>query len=113
MPSRSATSASGLSGTLVGADVDALDVLTYGIQGGAGDLIQPGYNISKAGDFGTLYINSATGAYLFVPNAAAIEALDDGETDSDLFTVTVTDGTATVTQDYTGNVSGADDAPPF
>src|SRR6185436_11077061 len=65
-----------------------------------------------AGDFGTLSVNTTTGAYSFSKNAAAIEALDATETDSDVFTVTVSDGDGpTVNQTYTVNVSGADDAP--
>ncbi|WP_373002076.1 beta strand repeat-containing protein, partial [Sulfurimonas sp.] len=45
-------------------------------------------------------------------NASAIEALDATETDSDVFTMTVTDGDgALVTKTYTVNVTGADDRP--
>ena len=103
----SATNESGLSGTLVGDDVD-VEALTYGIQGGT---VASGVS-TLAGAYGTLTVDTATGAYLYTPNAAAIEALDDGESDSDVFTVTVSDGDgAEVTQTYTVNVSGADDAP--
>ena len=48
------------------------------------------YDVSKAGSYGTLYVNSATGAYDFVPNNAAINALSTTATDN--FTVTVSDG---------------------
>ena len=107
----SSTTEDGLSGTLAGDDVDG-DALAYGIQGGVADASQPGYDIAKAGAYGTLYVNSSTGAYLFVADADAIEGLDDGDTDSDAFTVTVSDGDGDpVTRTYTVNVSGADDAP--
>ncbi len=57
-------------------------------------------------------VDTATGAYTYTKNAAAIEALDDGETASDVFTMTVNDGDdADVTQTFTVNVTGANDAP--
>ena len=56
-------------------------------------------------------MSSSTGA-LYVPNAGAIEALDVGESPSDSFTMSVSDGDGpAVTQTYTVNVTGADDAP--
>jgi VCBS repeat-containing protein len=103
----SSTNSSGLSGTLAGNDVD-VETLTYGIQGGT---VVSGV-ATLAGTYGTLAVDTATGAYVFTPNAATIEGLDTSETDSDVFTVTVSDGDgAEVTQTYTVNVSGADDAP--
>ena len=74
--SRSSTTDSGLSGTLVGADVD-VETLTYGIQGGTPSGVN---EVSLAGNYGTLTVNTVTGAYSYTKNAAAIEALDDGET---------------------------------
>jgi VCBS repeat-containing protein len=104
----SSTNDSGLSGTLAGTDVD-VETLTYGISGGT---VLAGV-ATLVGDFGTLAVNTTTGAYSYTKNAAAIEALDATETDSDVFTVTVSDGDGPlVTQTYTVNVSGADDAPP-
>jgi len=102
------TTDSGLSGTLGGADVD-VETLSYGISGGTdnGD-----GTVSKTLAYGTLTVNTTTGAYSYAKNAGAIEALDDGENFSDVFTVTVSDGDdAAVTQTYTVNVSGADDQP--
>jgi VCBS repeat-containing protein len=99
---------SGLAGTLVGNDVDG-DTLTYGISGSSAS----GVNlVSLAGTYGTLTVNTVTGAYSYAPIAAAIEGLDVGENPSDVFTVTVSDGNGpTVTQTYTVNLTGADDAP--
>jgi VCBS repeat-containing protein len=45
------------------------------------------YNVSETGPFGTLYVNSSTGAYTFVPNDTAIKALT--ATTTETFTVTV------------------------
>ena len=53
--------------------------LTFGISGGtAGSTVLDGvtYDVSQAGPFGTLYVNSTTGAYTFVPDNDAINALD-------------------------------------
>ncbi|WP_294123876.1 VCBS domain-containing protein [Sphingomonas sp.] len=103
----SATSSSGLSGTLVGADVD-VETLTYGVVGGT---VSAGVS-TLVNAYGTLTVNTSTGAYLFTPNAAAIEALDSGENPVLNFTMTVSDGDGpTVNQTYTVNLTGADDAP--
>ncbi len=62
--------------------------------------------------YGTLTVNTSSGAYLFTPNAAAIEGLDVGENPSLNFTFTVSDGDGpTVNQGYTINITGADDTP--
>ena len=62
--------------------------------------------------YGVLTANTATGAYLFTPNAGAIEGLDVGENPSLNFTLTVSDGISpAVTQPYTINLTGADDTP--
>lgn len=60
------------------------------------------YDVSKAGTYGTLYVKSSDGSYVFVPNATAINARKTST--SETFTVTATDanaspatGTATLT----------------
>ncbi|MDD3328153.1 MAG: tandem-95 repeat protein, partial [Zoogloea sp.] len=106
---------SGLSGTLIGADED-LQTLAYGIDGGAtGGSYQPAavtYDVSKAGSYGTLYVSSASGDYLYVPDADAVDGLAVSETATESFTVTVSDGVAAnVTRTFTIDLSGANDAP--
>ncbi len=100
-------------GTLAGSDVDAGTTLTYGITGGAtggSDVIgSTTYDISKAGTYGTLYVKSADGSYVYVPNATAINALTANATES--FTVSTSDGALSGTATLTINVTGADDAP--
>jgi VCBS repeat-containing protein len=86
-------------------------MLTFGISGGAaGNTVMNGvtYNISSTGAYGTLYLNSTTGAYTFVPNSAAINALKANTTQS--FTITVSDGSLSVSQAFTIAITGADDA---
>ncbi|MDP1521382.1 VCBS domain-containing protein, partial [Porticoccus litoralis] len=103
-------SSSGLSGTLVGDDVD-VETLTYGVQGGSADNSLAGYDTSVDGTYGTLYVNSGTGAYQYVLTTD-IEGWDDGESDTENFTFTVSDGDdADVTQPYAVLISGANDAP--
>ena len=91
-------------GTLTGADVDTGDTLLYGIQG-----VTPAATVSSTGTYGTLTVTRATGAYVFTPNRAAINArtTDTSET----FTVTVSDGTASTTAVLTVAITAANDAP--
>ena len=107
---------SNLSGQLVATDVD-IETLTYGINGGTtgGTDVVGGitYDVSMAGSFGTAYVQSSTGLYVYVKDIASLEALDDGESGSDAFTMTVTDGDAdpATTQTFTVNIFGSDDRP--
>jgi VCBS repeat-containing protein len=104
-----ATTPSGLTGKLQGHDVDAGETLTYGIENGTA---AAGTEVMLAGSFGTLYVDTVTGAYRYVPDAAAIEALDDDDQKTDSFTVTVWDGDGNpVSQTFAVNITGADDAP--
>ncbi|WOH65378.1 VCBS domain-containing protein [Bradyrhizobium sp. BWA-3-5] len=85
--------------------------LTFGIAGGtAGNTVMEAitYNISKTGLYGTLYLNSTTGAYLYVPENAAVNALSVPTTEN--FTITVSDGTLSVSQTYTVIINGTNDA---
>src|SRR5262249_15594138 len=66
---------SATSGTFGASSSGSSAPLTYGISGGTVVNTTVGgltYNVSEAGEFGTLYLNSSTGAYTFVPNDAAI-----------------------------------------
>jgi VCBS repeat-containing protein len=97
----------GLSGTLSGIDPEG-DVLTYGIAGG----LVAGDQVTKAGVYGQLRVHRVTGAYEYVKNSAAVEALDANESASETFVVTVNDGGGDpVSQTYTVTVTGADDPP--
>ena len=103
-----------VTGVLVGADVDLpAQTLTYGISGGAagGSTVLGGvtYDVSEVSTYGTLYLNSTTGAYSFVPNDAAINALTAPTTEN--FIITVSDGTLSTNQTFTVTLNGANDAP--
>ncbi len=99
-----------VTGTLAGADVDTNDTLTYSISGGAAFTDLLGYNWAKSGTYGTLYLNTGSGAYKYVPNDGAIEGLKANTSEN--FTFTVTDGSsATATQVFTVNLTGANDTP--
>ena len=93
-----------LTGTLNGADVDS-GTLTYGIVGGTDD----GTTVTLAGTYGTLVVTKSTGAYTYTPSDAAIEPLKTNV--SDLFTVTVSDGTAETQANFTVAIAGANDTP--
>ncbi|WP_064737339.1 VCBS domain-containing protein [Bradyrhizobium sp. Ai1a-2] len=85
--------------------------LTFGISGGvAGSTVLGGvtYNVSSAGSYGRLYLNSATGAYTFVPDSAAINALTSPTTET--FIVTVSDGTLSTNQVFSIAINGVNDA---
>src|SRR5207244_1011431 len=66
------------------------------------------YDISRTGLYGTLFVNSTTGAYTYVPNSDAINALTAPTTES--FTVTVSDGTLSANQTFTITINGVNDA---
>ncbi|GAA0693592.1 hypothetical protein GCM10009104_21190 [Marinobacterium maritimum] len=73
------------------------------------DTSRTGFDTSVAGTHGTLYLNSATGAYEYVLTSN-IEGWDDGETFTEQFTFSVSDGDdALVTQPYNVVISGAND----
>lgn len=81
-----------VTGQLSSTDVDHGDTASYAITGGtigSYNVDATAYNQSKAGTYGTLYLNSTSGAYVFVPNDGAIESLKANA--SETFTLTVTD----------------------
>jgi VCBS repeat-containing protein len=100
-------------GTLEATDSDGT-VESYGISGGAtggGTVInEVTYDVSKAGIYGTLYLRSSTGNYVFVPDDTAINALS--ATQSETYTVTATDnGGVTGIATLTVIINGVNDKP--
>lgn len=94
---------SAVSGQLVGQDPD--DALTYGIDGAT----VAGTTATRVGTYGTLTVDTVTGAYTFTPDAAAINGLKNDVTDS--FTVTASDGTETVSQTLSLSITAVNDTP--
>ena len=85
--------------------------LAFGISGGTvGSTVIDGrtYDVSKAGPYGTLYVESKTGDYTFLPNNDAINALVAPTTTD--FTITVSDGTLSASQPFTIAINGTNDA---
>ena len=84
---------------------------TFGIaSGAAGPVVIAGatYDVEKPGLYGILYLDSVTGAYTYVPNNDAINALKVPATDN--FTITASDGVASASQTFTVDVNGVNDA---
>ncbi|MBR0756698.1 VCBS domain-containing protein [Bradyrhizobium jicamae] len=85
--------------------------LVFGISGGTGGttvLDGVTYDVSEGSPYGTLYLNSASGAYTFVPDSDAINALKSPTSDS--FVITVSDGTLSTSQTFTIAINGVNDA---
>jgi VCBS repeat-containing protein len=94
-----------------GANSSSGGTLTWGLSGGTqGTTVLNGltYNISQVGTYGTLYVNSASGAYTFVPNDATINALKAPTTQS--FVVTVSDGKISASEPFDIAIAGTNDA---
>src|SRR5260370_7697501 len=99
------------SGTFSASSSNSGAILTYSISGGvAGNTVLGGvtYDVSNSGPYGTLYVDSTTGAYTFVPNSGAINALTAPTTES--FVITVSDGSLSASQTFTVNINGVNDA---
>ncbi len=95
---------SNTSGSLAGNDIDVGSTLSYGVAGGT---VSGGVS-SLAATYGTLAVTTASGAYTYSPNAAAIDALTTNQ--SDRFSVTVSDGALGATASYSVNLIGSNDA---
>ncbi|HKU07596.1 MAG TPA: DUF5801 repeats-in-toxin domain-containing protein [Bradyrhizobium sp.] len=99
------------SGTFTATSPRAGATLVFSISGGTpGNTVLNGvtYTMSQTGLFGTLYLNSASGAYTFVPNNDAINALKTDTTQN--FIITVSDGTLSDTETFTIHIHGVEDA---
>jgi VCBS repeat-containing protein len=85
--------------------------LSFSIAGGTtGATVFDGvtYDVSQTGQYGTLYLDSTTGAFIYVPNNNAVNALKAPTTQT--FTITVSDGTLSASQVFTITIDGANDA---
>ena len=98
-------------GTFSASSTNSSDQLTFGVIGAsAGNTVLGGvtYDLSKTSPYGILYVNSTSGAYTFVPDDVAINALKAPTTDG--FVITVSDGFTSVNQTFTITINGVNDA---
>lgn len=98
-------------GTFSASSTNGGGQLTFGVIGAnAAHTVLDGvtYDLSKTSPYGILYVNSTSGAYTFVPNDAAINALKAPTTDG--FVITVSDGFTSVNQTFTVTINGVNDA---
>ncbi|MFY9623213.1 MAG: VCBS domain-containing protein, partial [Rhodoplanes sp.] len=96
-------------GTLLVTATNTNAPLTFGIAGGTADLSFSGYNQSLTVAYGTLYLNSTSGAYAFIPNDTAINALTAPTAAN--FTLMASDGTLSTQENVAFALDGANDAP--
>ncbi|MBR0869061.1 VCBS domain-containing protein [Bradyrhizobium tropiciagri] len=85
--------------------------LIFGIGGGVLDHEWVGkreYDVSAVGTYGKFFLNSKTGAYTFVPNNDAINALKANTTQT--FVITVSDSKLSSSQVFSIPIVGTDDA---
>lgn len=102
-----------VTGTLSASDAEGA-TLTYGLTGatsGSYTVDSVAYDLQKVDSYGTLYVKASSGAYVFVANATATNALGSGSTPSESFTVSASDGTLTGTNILVVNLTGVNDAP--
>jgi VCBS repeat-containing protein len=87
-----------VSGQVTASDIDAHDVLTYAT--------------SDTAAHGTFHLDATTGAWSYDLDNASVQSLGAGETLTETFTVTVSDGHgATATQDVKVTINGTNDGP--
>ena len=97
-------------GFLTSTDPDTRDNQLFGVTGGAASGTRAGYDIEKANTYGTLFLNSSTGAYFYEPNDAAIESLRSGAIET--YTLTVTDSSgASDSLTFTVDLTAANEPP--
>jgi autotransporter-associated beta strand protein/VCBS repeat-containing protein len=116
------TTFSNVSGTLTATAAGGATINAYGIAGGTSGTYTIGvatYQVKLAGAYGTLYVNSSTGAYVYDPDEAKVNALGlfysgGGATRVDSFIVAATDSAgATGNTQLSINLNGANDTPIF
>ncbi|WP_069308406.1 VCBS domain-containing protein [Methylobrevis pamukkalensis] len=106
------------SGTISIADVDTEDAsyLAYS----SVEMVADGWTLdgntntwSQTSNYGTIVFNPDTGAYVYTldNSSEAVQGLKSGSSETDTFTIHVTDGWGTSTKDIAITVTGQQDAP--
>jgi VCBS repeat-containing protein len=92
-------------------DIEPLRVTQVRFEGNPDVTVDPERAAAVTGTYGTLQIR-ADGAHTYTPNATTAQALDtDDAPVTDVFTYTVSDGTASSEAALTITLAGADDRP--
>lgn len=98
-------------GRFVASDAESSG-LTYTVNGGTATstiIAGTSYDQTRVGSYGTLFVNTASGAYTYVPNAAAVNGLTANANDT--FTVRVSDGSLTDDKTLSVDLTGVNDRP--
>ena len=94
-----------------GPDGSHTDTLSYALAGSHPETVGGVVWRVLEGDYGTLYLNPATGEYRYEPSGNA-ETLAAGESWPDDFTVTITDSAGnSITEDFTVTITGTNQNP--
>lgn len=98
----------------ISATASSGSITAYGIDtgttGGSNTINSITYDVSKAGTYGTLYVKSSDGSYVYVPTSnSVINALSSTVTDT--FTIQATDGAGTTGNSLTITINGVNDTP--
>jgi VCBS repeat-containing protein len=96
-------------------DAAALTVTAIQPSGGSSSNVSSGSTYASSGTsvtgtYGTLIIG-ADGSYTYTADQSAADDLDSGDSENDVFTYTVSDGTTTTTATITITVNGINDTP--
>ena len=95
-----------ITAALLATDADN-NLLNYGLVNG----ILDGITLSLTSAYGTLSIDSETGAYTYTPNGLTLNALGNEDSFTDNYLFTVSDGTTSTTANLAINITGANDTP--
>ena len=89
--------------------------ITYSVTGQTASALPGHTHMAAAGTYGTLHFNETTGAWTFVVNGTAVDALDHTDQGlTDMFAVTVTDNRGNeVTRTLVITVNGFNEPPIF
>ena len=100
------------SGTHQDSDADAsasLTITQIKKDGGSNSAVSSGSTTSVTGTYGTLTIG-ADGSYTYAATESAADGIADGESVTDVFVYTLSDGTDTTTANITITILGQNDA---
>jgi len=96
-------------GNLSASDSDSGDTITYALASSTPSNAVSGFTHMRQGTYGVMLLNSATGAYRFMPSSNSIQALSSNASES--YSFSASDGSLSASQSLTVNITGANDGP--